>query len=75
VKRRRRRGVGGASIVEKHTERGQGALLGPVKPWTVSGINDQNRSFMRCIYQYPSPSIMETGDIHSKSVFIDQKVL
>ena len=32
VERRQRRGASGAPIVEKRTERGQGALLGLVKP-------------------------------------------
>jgi hypothetical protein len=31
VERRQRRGASGAPIVEKHTERGQGALLGLIR--------------------------------------------
>src|SRR5688572_3654281 len=81
LERRQRRGASGAPVVEKRTERGQGALLGPVglfseplnRHVSVPSGSGHHRSLPSMIDQFSAISIIEPLRTRLKIVLMSQK--
>ena len=82
MERRQRRGASGAPIVEKRTERGQGALLGLDRTsfgslkivGVVTAVSDHDRSLPSSNNQFSARFITDPRDTRPEIAFIGPKV-